>query len=171
MQDLFSPIGRSVTSVSFQKGIVDDPKFEIFLKWLKDNGAEFDCVDMCSMGGSVPVSSLWFPIDARGVFESRYSARNQNHQNSKETHHVLRYGKRLRVVRQPARTKRRFREVQARLLRQFPPRRHGERGLLLQTLLRHTSGGHQQHPRDLDQPRDQPAPRLLFRIFRPPFLF
>ena len=70
MQVLFSPIGRSVTSVPFEKGIVNDPKFEIFLKWLKDNGAEFDCVDMCSMGGSVSVCYSCFHIDARGLSKS-----------------------------------------------------------------------------------------------------
>lgn len=46
-------IGRSVTNTAFTKGIHNDEKFERFEKWLRENGAEYPHVELCSMGSSV----------------------------------------------------------------------------------------------------------------------
>lgn len=42
-----------MTNTAFTKGIHNDEKFERFEKWLRENGAEYTHVELCSMGSSV----------------------------------------------------------------------------------------------------------------------
>ena len=51
-------IGRSVTNTAFTKGIHNDEKFERFEKWLRENGAEYPHVELCSMGSCM--EGVWW---------------------------------------------------------------------------------------------------------------
>ena len=52
-QEVYRPIGRSVNTAPFEKGIHNDEDLKHFEDWLIGNGAEFPHLELCSMGDSV----------------------------------------------------------------------------------------------------------------------